>query len=132
MSSPGQKRGGYGHVMASLDSHSFCARCRDKGKGKGPCIEKPDTTYCKSCNSLTEEQRCQLATPSYQIKKEKRETKTMEAFSIPNKDSSSALIDPATVSALGAVNVQGDLQSPSGSEPYTYKPKKVYLFQNQI
>ena len=74
--------------MASFDSHSICTRCRDKGKGNDPCLEKPDTTDCKSCNCLSEEQRRQLATPSYQIKKEKREAKKMEPT--PSKDSSSA------------------------------------------
>ena len=44
--------------------------------------------------------------------------------STPSKDSSSALVDPATVSVIGAVKVQGDLQSPSGSEPSTKKLKK--------
>ena len=42
MASPGQKRGGCGHLMAGFDTHS-CARCRDKGKGKDPCVEKPDS-----------------------------------------------------------------------------------------
>ena len=32
MSSPGQRRGKCGHVMANFDTHSHCARCRDKGK----------------------------------------------------------------------------------------------------
>ena len=105
MSSPGQKRWGCRHVMASFDSYSFCAWCRDKGKGKDPCIEKPDTTDCKFCNSLTEDQHLQLATPSYKLKKEKREAKKMEASSSPSKDSTS-LVDPATVSVIGAVNVQ--------------------------
>ena len=31
MSSPGQRRGSCGHAMAGFDSHSKCARCRDKG-----------------------------------------------------------------------------------------------------
>ena len=44
MSSPGQKRGGCGHVMVSFDGHSFCAICRDKRKGKDPCVENPQTT----------------------------------------------------------------------------------------
>ena len=44
--------------------------------------------------------------------------------STPSRDSCSALIDPATVSVLGAVNVQCDLQSPSGSEASTKKLKK--------
>ena len=34
-----------------------------------------ETTDCKLCNALTPEQRAQLATPSYKIKKEKREAK---------------------------------------------------------
>ena len=72
MSSPGQKRGACGHVMANIDSHTFCAHCRDKGKGKDPCIEQPDTKDCKFCNSLIPEQHLQLATSSYKLKK--RET----------------------------------------------------------
>ena len=98
MSSPGQKRGDCCHVMASFDSYSFCAF------------------------SLTADQRLQLATLSYKLKKEKRGAKKMEAS--PSKDTSSDLIDPATVSVLGAVNVQGELQSPSCSEPSTKKQKK--------
>ena len=58
--------------MASFDSHSFCARCREKGKGSDPCTSHND---CNACNSLTEEQHIQLSTPSYRIKKEKRELK---------------------------------------------------------
>ena len=97
--------------MASFDCHSFCARCRDKGKDKDPCVEKPDTTECKFCNVLILEQRIQLATPSYKIKKEKREAKQLEALSTPVKDNS-ALVDPSTVSVIGAVDDQGTLQSP--------------------
>ena len=73
MSSPAQKRGGCGHVMMSFDCHSFFARCRDEGKGKDPFVEKPDTTDFKFCNS--EDQRIQLATPSYKLKKELRSWK---------------------------------------------------------
>ena len=69
MSSPGQKRGNYGHAMASFEGHSFCARCREKGKGKDMCVESP-TTDCKFCLLLTPEQKAQLATPSYELKKE--------------------------------------------------------------
>ena len=89
MSSPGQKRGGCGHVMVSFDCHFFCARCRHKGKGKDSCVEKPDTTDCKFYNSLSKDQRVQLATPSYRLKKEKHEAKKMEASSTHSKDSSS-------------------------------------------
>ena len=52
---------------------------RDKKKGKDPCVEKPD---CQHCKILTPERLAQLSTPSYKLKKEKRETKS----SIPSKD----------------------------------------------
>ena len=39
MSSPGQKRGSCGHVMALFDNHKKCARCRDKGVGDDPCVK---------------------------------------------------------------------------------------------
>ena len=66
MSSPGQKRGNCGHAMASFDGHSFCARCRDKGKGKDPCVETLDAEY-KFCIVLTPEHKAQLAMPSYKV-----------------------------------------------------------------
>ena len=75
------KKGKCGHAMASFDGHSFCTCCRDKGKGKDPCIEKSDTTDCKFCNVLIPEQRAQLATPSYKLKKEKHEAKELEVSS---------------------------------------------------
>ena len=108
MSSPSQKHGSCGHIMASFDSHSFCARCREKSKGSDPCISHND---CPACNSLTEDQRLQLSTPSYRIKKEKRELK--KSSDTPNKDSaSSSLIDPSSVTVVGAVDAQGVVKSP--------------------
>ena len=97
--------------MASFDSHCFCARCREKGKGSDPCVSNND---CQACNSLTEEQRVQLSTPSYRLKKEKRELK--KASDTPTKDSnSSTLIDPSCVTVVGAVDGQGMVQSPGSS-----------------
>ena len=93
--------------MASFDSHSFCARCREKGKGSDPCISHND---CLACNSLTEDQRIQLSTPSYRFKKEKRDLK--KSADTPTKDSaSSSLIDPSSVMVVGAVDAQGVVQS---------------------
>ena len=107
MSSPSQKHGSCGHIMASFNSHSFCARCREKSKGSDPCISHD----CPACNSLTEEQRLQLFTPSYRLKKEKRELK--KSSDTPNKDSaSSSLIDPSSVTVVGAVDAQGVVKSP--------------------
>ena len=97
--------------MASFDSHSFCARCREKSKGSDPCISNND---CNSCNLLTEDQRLQLSTPSYRPKKEKRDLK--KTSDTPKQDStSSSLIDPSSVMVVGAVDSQGILQSPGSS-----------------
>ena len=116
---PGQKRGSCGHAMARFDGHSFCACCRDKGKGEEPCIANKETADCKFCNSLTPEQYMQLATPSYKIKKEKREAK--RADSNPRDDSS--LVDPATVSVIGAVGTSSSAQA--SSAPRKRNPRRI-------
>ena len=86
MSSHGQKRGSSGYAMASFNGHSFSTNCREKGKDRG--VEKKHTTNCTFCNVLTPDQRAQHATPSYIVKKEKREAKKLETAT-PTKDSSS-------------------------------------------
>ena len=101
MSSPGQRRGKCGHVIANFDTHSHCARCRDKGKGKEPCVQDPQSSNCQICNTLMSDQRQQLATPSYKLKKEKREAELSEAT--PSQDSEQ-LVDPSSVSIIGAVD----------------------------
>ena len=108
MSSPGQKRGNCGHAMALFDGHS-CACCREKGKGQDPCAELQDTE-CKFCIVLTPGQKAQLATPSYKLKKEKREAKKMDSTSTPSKDGT--LVEQATVSVIGAVSDTGSVSSP--------------------
>ena len=110
MSSPSQKHGSCGHIMATFDSHCFCARCREKGKGSDPCISHLD---CNACNSLTEGQRTQLSTPSYRLKKEKRDSKKVS--DTPKQDSSSSLIDPSVVTVVGVVDDQGIVKSPGSS-----------------
>ena len=108
MSSPGQKRGSCGHAMANFDGHAFCARCRDKKKGTDTCVESP-TKDSKFCLLLTPEQKLQLATPSYKLKKEKRDAKKAE-LSSPSKDAT--LVDPSTVSVIGAVSDKVSVSSP--------------------
>ena len=112
-------------MMAGFDLHSFCARCRDKKKGKDPCVEKPNVE-CQLCKALTPEQASQLATPSYKLKKEKRD----KTESTPSKkDSSSStlvtlsptLVDPARVSVIRAVDGQDTGLSAQPAE----KKKKV-------
>ena len=119
MASPGQKRGSCGHAMAGFDGHAFCARCREKGKGEEPCIANKDTTDCKFCNLLSPEQRAQISTPSYKIKKEKREAKRLDN---PTPTEEIALVDPASVSVIGAVGES--VASPSTSIPPEKKAKK--------
>ena len=71
MSSPGQRRGSCGHAMAGFDSHSKCARCRDKGLGDDPCVQKKECTICRGFNP---EQIQQLSTPTYKDRKDKKAT----------------------------------------------------------
>ena len=66
--------------MAGFDTHSFCVHCRDKEKGQDPCVEKLDSA-CKFCNILTSDQRAQLSTPSYKLKKEKWEAESTSTLS---------------------------------------------------
>ena len=110
MSSPSQKHGSCGHIMAGFDSHNFCARCREKGKGSDPCISHND---CNACNSLTEEQHTQLSTPSYRLKTEKRDSK--KTAETPKQVASSSLIDPSSVTVVGVVDDQGIVKSPGSS-----------------
>ena len=121
MSSPGQKRGSCGHAMAIFDGHMYCAHCRDKGKGEEPCVSKKDTSDCTICNSLTPEQRVQLATPSYKIKKEKREAKRLDT----NPPEDVALVDPDTVSVIGVVEESNSAQSSSAPPEKKIKKDKA-------
>ena len=97
MSSPGQRRGLCGHLMAGYDKHKVCARCRDKKKGDDPCVGK------QPCPSVIYSQKNKnLSWPLHHIrrKKEKRELKTME-------ESSSTLVDPSLVSVIGLAKDNG-------------------------
>ena len=111
MSSPGQRRGTCGHVMAVFDSHFKCARCRDKGVGDDPCVLKKD---CDVCKGFTPEQVLQLATPTYRDRKNK-EKKATASSSTPT------LVDPAHVSVLGKVD---DKASHPQSTPTAKKTKR--------
>ena len=88
MASPGQRNGACGHIMASFDKHSRCARCRDKNLGDDPCIRK---LPCEYCELLPPEQIVQLSTPTYKLRKEKQK----------ERDS---LVDPSSVTVLSPVD----------------------------
>ena len=112
MASPGQRRGVCGHAMAGFDKHAHCARCRDKKKGTDPCVKG---NVCPSCNILTEEHKLRLATPVYQNKKDKRESKAAEECT---------LVDPSLVSVIG-VSTDGDKSAEEASStPLVAKAKK--------
>ena len=118
MSSPGQKRGSCGHAMAIFDGHAFCARCREKGKGEEPCVTDKDTVDCSLCNSFTPEQRAQISTPSYKIKKEKREAKRAD-ITQPTDE----LVDPSSISVIGVVSGPSSDKSPVPPEKKAKKDK---------
>ena len=83
MASPGQKRGSCGHVMALFDSHLKCARCRDKGIGDDPCVKKKQ---CQICDNLSEQQKLQLATPTYRVRKELQKKSSSPSHSVDPAD----------------------------------------------
>ena len=70
----------------------------------------------KFCNLLTSDQKAQLSTLSYQLKREKRDSKKTAT---PSKDTSTSsvtlsptLVDPAHVSVVGVVDGKGTISSP--------------------
>ena len=83
--------------MVMFDGHLKCARCRDKGVGDHPCIQKKD---CPICKEFTAEQVQQLASPTYRTRKEKEQKKTVSASPVT---STPTVVDPREVKLLGRV-----------------------------
>ena len=110
MLSPGQKRGTCRHVMASFDNHKICARCREKGVGNGPCVQKRD---CKICKVFTPAQLKQLSTRTYQSRKE-RDRKKMASDSPASV--TPTLMDPSEVTLLGWVHKESSADSTPASK----------------
>ena len=110
MASPGQRRGTCGHAMALFDTHTKCARCRDKGLGQDACVEKKDRTIC---NNFTAEQKLQLATPTCKARREKE---------LQKKTASPSHVDPSTVTVVGKVESAKSDSSDRG-ESLTKKKK---------
>ena len=79
MASPVQKHDSCGHVMATFDLPTKCACCHDKGIGTDPCVSKND---CKYYKSLTSDQRWQLPTLSYKVRKSKNKEKEVHYHSV--------------------------------------------------
>ena len=74
--------------MASFDQHSRCARCRDKGHGDDACVKN---LPCEFCELLTPEQVVQLATPTYKLRKDRKQERE-------------CLVDPSSVTVLSSVD----------------------------
>ena len=108
MSSPGQRRGTCGHVIALFDMHTKCARCCEKGIGGDDCVLKKP---CSVCENLTEDQKAQLATPKYKVRKESGQKKSDSPSHVAASD----------VTVLGKVERKGEGSSDRGKTP----PKKV-------
>ena len=110
LASPGQSRGACGHIMASFDKHSRCARCRDKNLGEDPCIKKLPCEYCKL---LTPEQVIQLATSAYKLRKEKQKEcdSLVDSASVPVL--SPVDHDKSTLGASSSHNTSEDLSAPT-------------------
>ena len=113
MSSPGQKRGSCGHVMAIFDNHKKCVHCREKRVGDDPCVKKQD---CQICKAFMPSQIIQLATPTYKARKERGEQKKSEASS----DATPTLMNPSEVTLLGRVTTD----KPSSVESTPKQKKK--------
>ena len=94
--------------MAGFDTHSKCARCRDKGLGDDPCVQKKECVICRGFNP---EQIQQLSTPTYKDRKDKKATAS---------SSTPTLVDPAHVSVLGKVKKVKAVNS----TPMTKKTKR--------
>ena len=88
MASPGQRKGACGHIIASFDKHSRCARCRDKGLGEDAFAKK---LPCEFCELRTPEQVLQLSTPTYKLRKEKKQERE-------------SLVEPNSVTVLSPVD----------------------------
>ena len=101
MSSPGQKKGTCGHIMAVFDGHLKCARCREKGIGDDPCVLKRD---CSICKAFTPEQILQLTTPTNRERKNKE--KKVSASPTPT------IVDPSQVTVLGQVDGEKTIKKP--------------------
>ena len=71
------------------------------------------------------DQCLQLPRPSYKIKRVKLESKKVSDTPTKKDSDSYSLIDPSSVTVVGAVDDQGMLQSPGLSSGVEKKKKKV-------
>ena len=113
MSSPGQRRGSCGHAMAGFDSHSKCARCRNKGVGDDPCVLKKEYDVCKG---FTPEQIQQLSTPTYRDRKEKKATASSSAPILVDKVEKVKILQPQSTPTTAKKTKRSVSPKPSASK----------------
>ena len=98
--------------MALFDAHS------KKGIGQDPCVQKKQ---CPICDNLSEDQKKQLATPTYRAQKE-----------LQKKASSLSLsVDPTDVMVLGKVEGKGDSNCDRGETPSKKSQEVLSLVPHQ-
>ena len=90
--------------MASFDQHSRCARCRDKGHGDDTCVKK---LPCEFCELLTPEQVLQLSTPTYKLRKDR-------------KQECESLVDLSSVTVLSSVDQEKSVGASSSLNKSEY------------
>ena len=95
--------------MALFDSHTKCARCREKGVGSDAYVEKKP---CSICDGFSEEQKLRLSTPKYRVRKE-----------LQKKVDSPSHVKPSDVTVLVKVESKGETSSDRGETP-SKKSKK--------
>ena len=117
MSSPGQKRGTCGHVMAVFDGHLKCARCRDKGVGRQSMCPQERLSNLQGVYSRAESSAFH---PTYRDRKNK--DKKVSASTTPT------LVDPSHVNVLGLVNRE---KTAKKSEPPAGKKKRTTTHPSQ-
>ena len=90
--------------MASFDQHSRCARCRDKGHGNDACVKK---LPCEFCELLTPEQVLQLSSPTYKLRKDRKQERE-------------SLVDLSSVTVLSSVDQEKSVGASSSLNKSEY------------
>ena len=108
--------------MASPGQPSYTsARCHDKGQGVDPCILKEE---CKFYNALTFDQKTQLATLSYKIKKDKRSEKADKKDSVTETP-----IDPDLISVIEAVSKPKSIEKGKEKQSKRQTPPSLHMIE---
>ena len=111
----GQRKGSCSHIMAAIDQHEKCARCREKKLGQDPCVIGND---CALCDGFSDLQKEKLATPSDTIWKERKAGLLVSPMEVTvlggvDADDQSSLDSSAQLSAQVPVSASASSSQPS-------------------